>query len=201
MVCSPHPSHFRVFLTFCKQNLRRMALWWSCCPDLCNLQGFWKQLCSRLGSKIYEHVSQRVETSQFSFQKIIGVSHFINKTGSKGRVGMEWSSYPHCFFQEKFRRSPSHLKKIHIEHAGSADFDFWKISHLQPLEWLQVAAKCSHSSGRKWPQVAVTEPCTSWCNHRHVAGHTCFCSASFARCMTGASLCCCSSRVGSLTQG
>ena len=32
-------------------NPGRMALWWSCFPDLCNLQSFWKPPCSRLGSK------------------------------------------------------------------------------------------------------------------------------------------------------
>ena len=38
-----------------------------------------------------------------------------------------------------------------IEVAKRAVFEIQKSSHLQPLEWPQVAA-----SGRKWPQVAAS---------------------------------------------
>ena len=121
-----------------------MALWWSCCPDLCNLQSFWKQLCSRLGSKIYEHVSQRVETSQFSFQKIIGgiTFHQQNWEQGKSRNGMEL--LPPCFF---FRRNSGGPPPI------------WKRFTLSTQEVriliFEKSATCSHSSDRKWPQVAA----------------------------------------------
>ena len=44
-----------------------------------------------------------------------------------------------------------------IEVAKRAVFEFQKRSHLQPLEWPQVAA-----SGRKWPQGAARASGRKW---------------------------------------
>ena len=130
-----------------------MALWWSCCPDLCNLQSFWKQLCIRLGSKIYEHVSQRVETSQFSFQKIIGgiTFHQQNWEQGKSRNGMEL--LPPCFFSEEIPEVPLPSEKD--SHWTRRKCGFWFLKN-QPLAATRVAASGCKVQPLEWPQVAAS---------------------------------------------
>jgi hypothetical protein len=78
-----------------------------------------------------------------------------------------WNRWEHlqetisCFPIKKNVPEVSEESQIHIEHAGGAQCDFGNGSHLQPLEWPQVAASnllspaaiCSHLQPLEWPQV------------------------------------------------